>query len=138
VTLQTVESDTRAAINEVLDPCSVGRNVPAGLVDMGMLRDLTVAEGPDGGVTARLELRLTSPGCTFQLYFERELRERLAAIPAIRDIQISWSRQFDWSDDDMSPNLRARLRAKQRSMLEKLATSPTGRPVGASRPSTDR
>jgi len=64
----------KEALQEVLDPCSVGRGVPAGLVDMGMVKAVEVGSTPDGHAVVAVELRITSPACTFQPYFEREVR----------------------------------------------------------------
>ncbi len=37
-----LEERIRAALNEVQDPCSVVAGVPAGIVDMGLVRSLEV------------------------------------------------------------------------------------------------
>jgi metal-sulfur cluster biosynthetic enzyme len=119
----SLEQRVREAVNNVADPCSVGRGVPAGLVDMGMLCDVSVEQSPEGGAQAHIVLRLTSPGCTFQLYFDRELRDRLSVIEEVRNVEITWSKEFDWSDEDMNADLRARLTAKRAAMLERVAAA---------------
>jgi len=107
----------KEALQEVLDPCSVGRGVPAGLVDMGMVKAVEVGSTPDGHAVVAVELRITSPACTFQPYFEREVRERLGGLPAVGEVRIAWDREFDWSDDEMSPALKQRLREKRQRLL---------------------
>jgi metal-sulfur cluster biosynthetic enzyme len=114
------EELVRAAANDVADPCSVGRGVPAGLLDMGMVVGVEVGSEP--GWSARgveVELQLTSPACTFQLYFDRSLRERLERLgfTEVEELRIEWCRAFDWSDDEMSDDLKRRLREKRRAML---------------------
>lgn len=98
---------------EVIDPCSVGRGVPAGLPDMGMVEGLSLTQGDRGAIGVKVNLRVTSPACTFQPYFEREVRSRLAAIDRVGTVDIAWSRSFDWTDADMSVDLRLRLKRKQ-------------------------
>lgn len=116
----------KEALQEVLDPCSVGRGVPAGLVDMGMVKAVEVGSAPDGHAVVAVELRITSPACTFQPYFEREVRERLGGLPGVGEVRITWNSEFDWSDDDMSPGLKQRLREKRHRLLAMAA--PTQQP----------
>lgn len=124
----------RAAVNEVLDPCSVGRGVPAGLFDMGMVEQLEVRSGDAGPPGVEMKLRLTSPGCTFQLYFERELRERLDGLGIPEDrVGIEWSKRFDWSDENMSAELQSRLRRKRELVLRRAHSGGLQRPT-AGRP----
>ena len=109
--------DVSQALAEVLDPCSVGRGVPAGLVDMGMVKAVELSSASDGQVIVTVELRITSPACTFQPYFERGVRERLGAMAEVGEVRIRWDSEFDWSDDDMSPGLKQRLREKRHRLL---------------------
>ena len=121
--MPTVSSVTEA-LQGVLDPCSVGRGVPAGLVDMGMVKGVEIGSAPDGHCVVTVELRITSPSCTFQPYFERAVRESLSEVGEVR---ITWDRAFDWSDDDMSPGLKQRLREKRHRLL---ALADAARPPG--------
>lgn len=105
------------ALQQVIDPCSVGRGVPAGLVDMGMVKGMALSSTPDGRSLLTVELRITSPACTFQPYFEQQVREHLATIRELDQVRIEWNSEFDWSDDDMSPELKHRLREKRKNLL---------------------
>ena len=106
-----------AALDEVLDPCSIGRGVPAGLPDMGMVVYADVSAA-DGSTTLDLVLRMTAPGCTFQPYFEQQVRARLAQVPGLDRVELSWSEEWDWSNEDMSERLTDRLRAKRRRLQD--------------------
>ncbi|MFB2598651.1 metal-sulfur cluster assembly factor [Herbiconiux sp. P17] len=108
----------RKALGGVVDPCSVGRGVPAGITDMGMVKSIVIAHRPAGGIRVDLEMRLTSPGCTFQLYFDEEIRTRVTSLTDIDEVAVTWSHEFDWSDEDMSADLKGRLREKRRRLLE--------------------
>lgn len=113
------------ALQKVLDPCSVGRGVPAGLVDMGMVTGVELTTMPDGRAQAVIGLRITSPACTFQPYFEDQVRQSLAAIAELDEVHIQWSGVFDWSDDDMSPALKERLQDKRSRLLTIIDRSRT-------------
>jgi metal-sulfur cluster biosynthetic enzyme len=129
VSTTAVDADrVNAALAQVLDPCSVGRGVPAGLVDMGMVKAVERSVASDGHSVVTVELRITSPACTFQPYFEREVLDKLGAVPDVDEVRIEWNRDFDWSDDDMSPALRQRLRDKRHKLLAMANTAgPPGR-----------
>ncbi|MHA3700589.1 metal-sulfur cluster assembly factor [Jatrophihabitans sp. YIM 134969] len=128
MTVAAAADRVNAALAEVIDPCSVGRGVPAGLVDMGMVKAVERSVSEDGHSVVTVELRITSPACTFQPYFEREVLEKLGAVPDVDEVRIEWNRDFDWSDDDMSPALRQRLRDKRHRLLAMAdAAGPPGR-----------
>ena len=95
------------ALDRIIDPCSVGRGVPAGLQAMGMVKRVEV----DGDTRAvRVTLRLTSPACHFQTWFFDRVRQEVLSIPTVEQCSVSFSKDFDWSDSSMSPDLRERLR----------------------------
>jgi metal-sulfur cluster biosynthetic enzyme len=111
------------ALDDVLDPCSIGRGVPSGLPDMGLVVRAKVECESDGSTRLDLVLRMTAPACTFQLYFDQQVRTRLASIAELDIIDLDWSAEFDWSDDDMSDALKQRLRDKRSRLL---ALTPSG------------
>jgi metal-sulfur cluster biosynthetic enzyme len=102
-----------SALDDVVDPCSVGRGIPAGLRDMGMVTSVALEPLPDGGLCAEIGLRTTSPACTFHLYFEQQVRAHVSCVPEVDAVQIRWSDEFDWSDDAMSDALKQRVREKR-------------------------
>jgi metal-sulfur cluster biosynthetic enzyme len=112
-----VEGRVREALNAVLDPCSIGRGVPAGLIDMGMIGGLELEPASPNRIRARITVRITSPGCAFGLHFDDQIRARLAPIEEIEEVEVLWNTDFDWSDDDMSDELKERLRRKRELIL---------------------
>lgn len=113
--------DIQSALDRVIDPCSVGRGTPAGLRDMGMVTGISVDPLPDGGLCAEIDLRTTSPACTFHLYFEQQVRAQLASVAHVESVRIRWSEEFDWSDDAMSDGLKRRLREKRERIQARMA-----------------
>jgi metal-sulfur cluster biosynthetic enzyme len=98
------ESTVRSTINSIVDPCSAGRGVPIGLADMGLVRSVQIE--PDG---VQVVMRLTSPGCTFAVEFDTQIRHRLRAAGADR-VHLDWDFEtFDWSPDDIEPASRERM-----------------------------
>jgi len=110
---QSLHDAVLAALDRVVDPCSVGRGVPAGLNEMGMIKSIDL--DPDHGSVA-VTLQLTSPGCHFQLWFYERVSEEVATVPDINICTVEFSKDFDWSDDAMSEGLKQRLRDKRRQL----------------------
>ncbi len=115
----------RGAVNDVPDPCSVAQGVPAGLVDMGLLCGVELTEAAGGGRTSAardvlVRLRLTGPGCLYGVHFEREIRHRLEAMPDVAEIEIAFSREFDWTPDDVAPDVQQRLRERRERLIAEL------------------
>lgn len=120
----------RAAVNEVPDPCSVAQGVPVGLVDMGLLCGVEVGAERDGCHDVQLELRLTGPGCFYGIHFEREIRQRLEAMPDVATIDVEFNPEFDWTQDDIAPHVQEELRARRERLLAQL---PVGRRLPVAR-----
>jgi metal-sulfur cluster biosynthetic enzyme len=111
-----IRAQVIGALDRVIDPCRVGRHVPAGVHEMGMVETLTLEPVGDERYDVRLTLQLTSPACHFHQWFEERVAAELTDVAAVREVQLTWSRSFDWSDDKMSPALRQRFRAKRDAM----------------------
>jgi metal-sulfur cluster biosynthetic enzyme len=115
------EADVRAALDEVLDPCSVVAGAPAGLAEMGLVRALEISER-DGGAVVRLRIGVTEPGCLMGASFAAQARVRLEQLAGIAQVEIELDHASDWMPSDMDPAYQARLgvvRAARRESLER-------------------
>ncbi|HMJ37845.1 MAG TPA: hypothetical protein VK501_28310 [Baekduia sp.] len=118
-----VADTVRAAVLEqadaIADPCSVASGLDLGLAEMGLIRDVQVTAG-DRGIEVGITLRLTAPGCFYYLYFERELCNRIGALPGIAGVTVVRDASYDWSEDDIAPPARTRLRERRRRRRDEL------------------
>ena len=119
----------QAAVNEVPDPCSVSQGVPTGLVDMGLLCDVEVGSGHGGRHDVLVRLRLTGPGCFYGIHFEREIRQRLEAMPDVATIDVEFSHEFDWTPDDIAPHIQQELRVRRERLIAQLPVRPGAAPA---------
>jgi metal-sulfur cluster biosynthetic enzyme len=114
----------RAELNAVLDPCSCAAGVPAGLVDMGLVRGVEVSPGLTGA-TVSVRLTLTEPTCWMGYAFLTAARERLRGMAgvALADVQLV----FDgvWRTDDMAPDYRRALAARRHAKMVPLGLPAT-------------
>ena len=108
------ERDVRAALNEIVDPCSVAAGEPAGLADMGLVRRIEVCPGQEGA-HVEVVLALTEPTCLMGFPFVRSARERVAALPGVEAVEVSLDPDFEWTPSEMSPEYAERLARRRRA-----------------------
>jgi len=116
------EADVRAVLNTIIDPCSRAAGATAGLVDMGLIRRLSVTAdtGGDHGIDIRVVIGVTEYACLMGPSFAMEAYKQLAPMPGVRSVEVELDGEFDWDPDDMSADYRARLaerRAEGRRVL---------------------
>lgn len=115
VSAEAVEQFVRSQADCVYDPCSMAIGLNVGLAEMGLIRDVTVAPaGPNWEVW--VNIRLTSPGCQYFFYFEEQLQARLLAHPQIVRADVTWDHRLDWTPEDLSSGVRARI-AQRMSLM---------------------
>jgi metal-sulfur cluster biosynthetic enzyme len=103
-------ADIRAQLNEIIDPCSIAAGAPAGLVEMGLVRDVTLREGPEGAVV-RVRIGLTEPGCMMGASFVVHARESLERLPDVDRVDVELEHDCDWTPRDLDPRYARRLQA---------------------------
>jgi metal-sulfur cluster biosynthetic enzyme len=118
------EAEIRAALDAVLDPCSVVAGAPAGLVQMGLVRALELSEG-ESGATIRVRIGVTEPGCLMGASFAAQARTQLERLDGVAHVEIELDHASDWMPDDMDRDYQRRLdavRATRRAALERQRT----------------
>jgi metal-sulfur cluster biosynthetic enzyme len=131
------EQEVRDALDAVHDPCSEVAGVPAGLIEMGLVRALEVEPTPEGSAV-RVAIRVTEPTCLMGPSLAAGARERLAALPGVAHVEVTLSDDNNWMPSAMTPEYRARLeehRAARRGTIE-VRETPLGSPVRMHRPET--
>ena len=102
VTREQVE----AALDGIVDPCSVSVGVPLSIREMGLIDDVVLAEGGQ----VRIELRLTSPGCLIGvLNFEPEIESVVGAVEGVTGVAVHFNDPLTWTEDRISADGRRRL-----------------------------
>lgn len=121
----TNEQQIRAALNRVIDPCSVAAGCTAGLDDMGLVRSVSLRE-TGTGVDVEVVIGVTEYGCLMGAPFATEAYKALTGLPGIAHVEVRLDARFDWEPDDMTDAYRARL---QRHRAGRHGVIPI-RPVG--------
>jgi metal-sulfur cluster biosynthetic enzyme len=98
-------ADIQAALDRVVDPCSIATGVPISLVDMGMVKRIDLDEG-----AVRIALRLTSPLCWQATNILAKVEELVGGIPGISSVACDFDTGNEWLPSMMADAARARLR----------------------------
>jgi metal-sulfur cluster biosynthetic enzyme len=104
------EAEVRAALNEIIDPCSCAAGEPAGLVDMGLVRRIKLH---DNGTRVEVTLALTEPTCLMGFPFMRSAQTRLSTLPGVKQVDVSLDPSFEWTPGEFSPDYAARLERRR-------------------------
>lgn len=104
------EKTVRAALNTVIDPCSITAGCTAGIEELGLVRSLVLSE-EDGATVVDVLIGVTEPGCIMGYPFVEEAIKRLEGLDGVGRVHVSFSHDFDWTPADMSPDYQARLQA---------------------------
>ena len=102
------EARVWTTLNTIVDPCSRAAGAPAGIAEMGLVRQLEVHQSP-GGASIRVVIGVTEPGCLMGAAFVNDARLRLRELPGVAEVHVSMDHAFDWTPADMSPAYQARL-----------------------------
>ncbi|MGH9030709.1 MAG: metal-sulfur cluster assembly factor [Acidimicrobiia bacterium] len=125
-----LESDVRAALDDVTDPCSEVAGLPAGIVEMGLVTHLAVDQSPNGAIVS-LAIRVTEPTCLMGPSLASGARARVEALPGVARVDVTLSDDNEWVPAAMSAEYRGRLaahRAARRGAVEVQETA-LGAPI---------
>jgi metal-sulfur cluster biosynthetic enzyme len=135
-----LEGAVFAALDRVIDPCSNSWQRPLSIVDLGLVRRISV----DTRQVARIEISLTTAFCLAISVIMQAIEERVGAVPGITDVEVSVDPTVVWSMDLMTEEGRERLLAHRRRDVERnecntnpKEATPTG-PVVLPMPSANR
>jgi metal-sulfur cluster biosynthetic enzyme len=108
---EQLSSDVFRELNAIVDPCSIAAGAPAGLLDMGLVREATLHPLVSGGYRVCVRISVTHPFCIIAGVFLSEVEKRLRALPSIVEVDASIDSTTLWRPELMSADYRARLAA---------------------------
>jgi metal-sulfur cluster biosynthetic enzyme len=85
----------------VIDPCSAAAGAPAGLVEMGLIRELDIAEGKEG-LVVKVVVQVTHPSCFMAPFFLAQVQNMVQEVPEVAAVNASLDTSYDWTPADMS------------------------------------
>jgi len=92
------------ALKKVFDP-----EIPASIVDLGLVYELAAAERPEGGKKVTIKMTLTAPGCGVAPLILEDVKERVAKVPGVGDVEVELVFEPPWTPARMSDAARLQL-----------------------------
>jgi probable FeS assembly SUF system protein SufT len=92
------------ALKKVFDP-----EIPASIVDLGLVYELLHVERPEGGRKVTIRMTLTAPGCGVAPMILDDVRERVAKVPGVGEVEVELVFDPPWTPEKMSEAARLQL-----------------------------
>lgn len=106
------ETRVTERLRAVIDPCSAAQGYHLDVVEMGLVRDVSVSDGH-----ATVALRLTSPTCMMVDRFVDQIDEQVGALPCVESVSVTTDDGLSWHPGMMAEPVRERRR-------ERIAAAP--------------
>jgi len=71
------------ALKTCFDP-----EIPVNIVDLGLVYDLLVEKGPEGGHAIEVKMTLTAPGCGMGPVIAEDARQKIAGLPSVETARV--------------------------------------------------
>ena len=95
-----LESDIVLALRQVYDP-----EIPVNIYDLGLIYEIQAE--PDGQVF--IKMTLTAPNCPIADDVVAQVREAVADVPGVKDVQVDLVFEPEWTTDRMSEEAKLEL-----------------------------
>lgn len=104
VDVEEIESRAIEAIQTCYDP-----EIPVNIVDLGLVYSCQLTPLPEGGEKVDVRFTLTAPGCGMGDVLREDIRQKLLAVPGIREADVQVLFDPPWSMNMMSDAAKLQL-----------------------------
>ena len=91
-------------LKTVYDP-----EIPANIVDLGLVYACSVTPLPDGGSKAAVKFTMTAPGCGMGDVLAADIQQRVSNLPGVKQVDIEVVFDPPWTPDLMSEAAKLQL-----------------------------
>jgi probable FeS assembly SUF system protein SufT len=99
------EEDVRKLAWEQMRAC-YDPEIPINIVDLGLVYECQVTATEDQSRDVRVLLTLTAPGCGMGDVLVQDVREKIAAVPSVRNVTVELTFDPPWNQSMMSDAAR--------------------------------
>jgi probable FeS assembly SUF system protein SufT len=99
------EEDVRRLVWDQLKSC-YDPEIPINIVDLGLIYDCEVSRNDDGSRNVDVRMTLTAPGCGMGDFLAQDVKDRIEAIPTIREARVEIVFDPPWNQSMMSEAAR--------------------------------
>jgi probable FeS assembly SUF system protein SufT len=83
--------------------------IPVNIVDLGLVYECTVSPAEPEGDKVTVRFTLTAPGCGMGDYLREDIKQKLVAIPGVKDTDVQVVLEPVWNQSMMSDAARLQL-----------------------------
>lgn len=116
----TLDEQVTSALQQVCDPCSIAAHAPLSIIEMGLVRDISI----DGDGNVRVQMCVTSPSCTMAPNMVQGAETLLRQIEGVTSVVIDVDPGVFWTPADMTPDGRAKLAQSRFTSVERTGVEP--------------
>jgi metal-sulfur cluster biosynthetic enzyme len=116
----------RASLEGIVDPCSRAMGAPAGLVSLGLVREVEVDQEAASGTRVRVTLCLTEPGCLMGALFLETAQRQLAELPGVAEVDVRIDHGHVWDPDQLEPTYSTQLMQIRARRLDQMRARHAG------------
>jgi len=99
------DEDVRDLVWEQLRTC-FDPEIPINIVDLGLIYDCAVERNEDGSRNVYVKMTLTAPGCGMGDFLAQDVKDKVEAIPTIREARVDLVFDPPWDRSMMSEAAR--------------------------------
>lgn len=116
----TTDWDTRirAALGDVVDPCSCMASTPVSIVELGLVGAVEIDDAVD------IRLVLTDPMCMYFIDMADEIRRRVAEAGWPGEVRVHYDTEHEWDSSRISPAGQNRLGLLRSDRIIQLGITP--------------
>lgn len=122
---RATDAEIDAALETVVDPCSMAQATPLSLPAMGLVRGRLF--GADGELV--VDVAVTAPGCAYVGLFADAAARALSGLAGVREVVVRLDPDVAWSEKLLRPDAAGVLSAAREDARARLARRL--RPVAA-------
>jgi metal-sulfur cluster biosynthetic enzyme len=122
----TLKETIYRALETIVDPCSQAMGAPAGLVSLGLVKEVEIEERRGRRAKVRVTLCITEPGCLMAAVFQEAAGRELPRLPGVDEVEVVVDHGHVWDREQMEPEYRLRLerlRAERLARMKKLRSA---------------
>lgn len=113
------DARVRAALGEVVDPCSCMASTPVSIVDLGLVGAVDIGE-----TVVDVTLVLTDPMCMYFIDMADEIRRRVGEAGWPGEVRVHYDTEHEWDATRISPAGNARLSRLRADRVVYLGITP--------------
>ena len=99
------DEDVRTLVWEQMKTC-YDPEIPINVVDLGLIYECEVKRNDDGSRNVYVRMTLTAPGCGMGDFLAQDVKEKIEAIPTIREAHVEIVFEPPWNHSMMSEAAR--------------------------------